>query len=223
MINEVRNLQEVTCLCVHWTNKLLNECWCIVCLSIIVWEVSPCWVNSQLLVFVTTVNSSKVLVYNVLTLLTVTLNDELLHLINSKVERDYLSNTEERRLEDSIGTVTKANLLCNLSSVDVVNADIVLCKVTLNLIRNEVYKFLTIKDSVQQECTILTQTTCNVVHVQVSLNVTSYEVRCIYLISRTDWIITEAEVRTSETTRLLRVIREVSLTVLISVVTDNLY
>ena len=223
MINEVRNLQEVTWLCVHWTNKLFNECWCIVCLSIVIREVSPSWVNSQLLVLVTTVNSSKVLVYDILTLLAVTLNDELLHLVNCKVERNNLCNTEECRLEDSVGTVTETNLLCNLCSIDIVNGDIVLSEVALYLIRNEVYKLLTIKDSVQQECTILTQTTCNVVHVQVSLNVTSNEVWSIYLICRADWVVTETEVRTCETTRLLRVVWEVSLTVLISVVTDNLY
>ena len=98
MINEVRNLQEVTCLCVHRTNEFLNECWSVVNLSFIVWKVSPCWVNSQLFVLVTTVNSSKVLVYNILTLLAITLNDELLHLVYGKIERDNLCDTEESRL-----------------------------------------------------------------------------------------------------------------------------
>ena len=63
----------------------------------------------------------------------------------------------------------------------------------------------------------------HVVHVHVALHVASHKVRGVHQIGRTDGVITEAEVRTSETTRLLRVIREVSLTVLISVVTDNLY
>ena len=49
-----------------------------------------------------------------------------------------------------------------------------------------------------------------------------YEVRCIYLIGRTDFAITETQVRASETTRLLRVIREVCLAVLVGVVADNL-
>ena len=76
---------------------------------------------------------------------------------------------------------------------------------------------------IQQERTVLTNSAQHIVHVQVSLNVTSNEVRSIYQISRTDWIVTETQVRTSETTRLLRVIREVSLAVFVSVVTDNLY
>ena len=95
MLNEVRNLEEVACLCVDRTNKLLNECWCIVFLNCVVSEVSPCWINSELLVLTTAVNSCVVLVNNVLTLLAVRLNDELLHLLNSEVNRDNLCDAEE--------------------------------------------------------------------------------------------------------------------------------
>ena len=200
MIYEVRNLQEVTCLCIHWTNEFLNECWSIVSLSCIVWKVSPFRVNSQLFVLVTTVNSSVVLVYYILSLLAIALNDELLHLLNSKVDRNNLSNTEECRLQNSVGTVTKTNLLCNLCCVDIVNSDVILSEVTLYLIRYEVYEFLTIKDRIQQECTVLTQSTYYIIHVQVSLNVACNEVRSVYLIGRTDRTITETEVRTGETT-----------------------
>ena len=62
------------------------------------------------------------------------------------------------------------------------------------------YEFITLKDCIQQECTVLTQSTRYVIHVQISLNVACNEVRSIYLISRTDWTITETEVRTGETT-----------------------
>ena len=57
-----------------------------------------------------------------------------------------------------------------------------------------------VADSVQQERTVLTQTTGYIVHVQISLYVASYEVRSIYQVSRTDRSITETEVRASETT-----------------------
>ena len=183
MLNEVRNLQEVTCLTVDRTNELLNECWSVILLSLIVCEVCPSWIYCQLLVLTTTVNSAEVLVNNVLTLLRVRLNDECLHLLYSEIQRNNLCDTEECRLEDGVGTVTETNLLSNLSCVDIVNSDVVLSEVTLYLVRDEVNQLLTIEDSVQQEETVLTQTTSYIVHVQVSLNVASYEVRSSYQVS----------------------------------------
>ena len=200
MLNEVRNLQEVTCLAVDRTNELLNECWSVILLSLIVSEVSPSWIYCQLLVLTTTVNSAEVLVNNVLTLLRVRLNDECLHLLYSEIQRNNLCDTEECRLEDGVGTVTETNLLSNLSCVDIVNSDVVLSEVTLYLVRDEVNQLLTIEDSVQQEETVLTQTTSYIVHVEVSLYVASYEVRSIYLISTVDRAVAETQVRAGETT-----------------------
>ena len=222
MLNEVRNLQEVTCLAVDRTNELLNECWSVILLSLIVSEVSPSWIYCQLLVLITTVNSAEVLVNNVLTLLRVRLNDECLHLLYSEIQRNNLCDTEECRLEDGVGTVTETNLLSNLSCVDIVNSDVVLSEVTLYLVRDEVNQLLTIEDSVQQEETVLTQTTCYIVHVEVSLYVASYEVRSIYLVCAVDRAVAETQVRAGETTRLLRVVREVCLAILVGIVTDNL-
>ena len=222
MLNEVRNLQEVTCLAVDRTNELLNECWSVILLSLIVSEVSPSWIYCQLLVLTTTVYSAEVLVNNVLTLLRVRLNDECLHLLYSEIQRNNLCDTEECRLEDGVGTVTETNLLSNLSCVDIVNSDVVLSEVTLYLVRDEVNQLLAVEDSVQQEETVLTQTTCYIVHVEVSLYVTSYEVRSIYLICAVDRAVAETQVRAGETTRLLRVVREVCLAILVSIVTDNL-
>ena len=222
MLNEVRNLQEVTCLAVDRTNELLNECWSVILLSLIVSEVSPSWIYCQLLVLTTTVNSAEVLVNNVLTLLRVRLNDECLHLLYSEIQRNNLCDTEECRLEDGVGTVAETNLLSNLSCVDIVNSDVVLSEVTLYLVRDEVNQLLAVEDSVQQEETVLTQTTCYIVHVEVSLYVASYEVRSIYLICTVDRAVAETQVRAGETTRLLRVVREVCLAILVSIVTDNL-
>ena len=77
MINKIRNLQEVTCLCVHRAYEFLDECGCIVGFGLIVREVRPCRVNSELLVFVAAVNGSEVLVYDILPLLAVALDDDL--------------------------------------------------------------------------------------------------------------------------------------------------
>ena len=69
MLNEVRNLQQVTSLAVDRTNELLNECGSVVFLLSLVLEVSPCRINSELLILTTAVNGCEVLVNNVLTLL----------------------------------------------------------------------------------------------------------------------------------------------------------
>jgi len=219
---ECRYRQQVTVLCIDRTNYFVDESRIIVFCFCIIRQVSPSRIDSQSLVFTTAVYSSVVLVNNVFTLLAVRLNDEFLHLFNSLIYRDYACDTEECRLKDCIGTVAQTNFHCNLSCVDIVYRDVVLCKVFLHLVRQVLSQFFAFPDGIQQERTVLTQTTCYVVHVQVSLNVTSNEVRSIYQVSRTDRSITETQVRTSETTRLLGVVREVSLTVFVGVVTDNL-
>ena len=58
---------------------------------------------------------------------------------------------------------------------------------------------------------------------QVSLHVTCHEVGSIYKIGRTDRSVTETQVRASEAARLLRVVGEVSLTVFVGVLTDDLH
>ena len=197
---ECRYRQQVTVLCIDRTNYFVDECRIVVFCFCIIRQVSPSWIDSQSLVFTTTVNGSIVLVNNVFTLLAVRLNDEFLHLLNSLIYRNNACDTEECRLKDCIGTVTQTNFHCNLSCVDIVYRDIVLCKVLLHFVRQVLSQFFTFPDCVQQERTVFTQTACYVVHVQVSLNVTSNEVRRIYQVSRADRSITETQVRTSETT-----------------------
>ena len=194
VLNEVRNLQEVACLTVDRTNELLNECRSIVSLSLFVSEVSPCRINSKLLVLTAAVDSCEVLVYNVLTLLRVRLNDECLHLLYCEIQRNNLCDTEECRLEDGVGTVAETNLLSNLCSVDIVNCDVVLSEDALYLVRDEVNEFLAVEDCVQEEVTVLAQTACHVVHVQVCLYVASHEVRSIYLVCAVDWAVAETQV-----------------------------
>ena len=197
---ECRYRQQVTVLCIDRTNYFVDECRIVVFSFCVIRKVSPSRINSQSLVFTTTVNGSIVLVNNVFTLLAVRLNDEFLHLLNSLFYRNNACDTEECRLKDCVGTVTQTNFQCNLCCVDIVYRNVVLCEIFLNLVRQVLSQFFTFPDSVQQERTVLTQTTSYIVHVQVSLNVTSNEVRSVYQISRTDRIITETQVRTSETT-----------------------
>ena len=180
---ECRYWQQVTVLSVDRTNYFVDECWIVVCSSCFNFQVSPCWIYSQLFVFTTTVYSSIVLVDYVFTLLTVRLHDEFLHLFYSQINRNYTCDTEECRLQDSVGTVTQTNFLSNLSCIDIVNSDVVFCEIFLNLVWQVLSQFFTFPDSIQQESTVLTQTTSYIVHVQISLYVASYEVRSVYQVS----------------------------------------
>ena len=71
IFHEVRNLEKVTCLGVDRTNEILHECRSCILYHSVVWEVSPCRVNCQLLVLTTTVNSGVVLINDILSLLAV--------------------------------------------------------------------------------------------------------------------------------------------------------
>ena len=220
---ECRNLQQVTILSIDRTNYFVDESRIVVCYNFIVRQVSPVRINSQLSIFATTIDSSIVLVNYIFTLLSVRLHDEFLHLFDSQINRNYTCDTEECGLKNCVGTVTQTNFQSNLCCIDIVNSNIFLSEITFYLVRQVFSQLFAIPYSVQQECTIFTQTASNIVHTQISLNVTSNEVRSIYQISRTNRMITETQVRTSETTGLLRVVREVCLAIFVCIVTNNLY
>ena len=218
---ECRNFQQVAILSVDRTNNFVDECWVVVWFNSIVFESSPCWVNSKLFVFATTVNSSIIFVYNIFTFFAIRFEDEFLHLLDSKVNRNYFCNTEECRLKDSVSAVAKTDFLSNSSSIDIVNSDIVLSEIAFHFVWQVFSQFFVVPYSIQKECTILLQTTSYVVHTEVSLNVASYEVRCCHQICRTDRCVAKTEVRTCETTRFFRVVREISLTIFICIVAND--
>ncbi|CQB87835.1 Uncharacterised protein [Chlamydia trachomatis] len=81
--------------------------------------------------------------------MSVRLHDELLHLLYSKLVRDHTGNLEESRLQDSIGTVTKTNLLSDLSSVDHIEVDLILSEVPLHLIWKVLLYLIDIPDTIE--------------------------------------------------------------------------
>ena len=219
---ECRNLQQVTILSIDRTNYFVDESRIVVCYNFIVRQVSPVRINCQLSIFATTIDSSIVLVNYIFTLLSVRLHDEFLHLFDSQINRNYTCDTEKCRLQDCIGAVTQTNFQCDLCSIDIINRNIFLSEITFYAVRQVFCQFFAIPYRVQQECTVLTQTASHIVHTQVSLNVTSHKIRCVYQIGRADRMITETQVRTSETAGFLRVVREIGLTIFICIVTDDL-
>ena len=215
--------QEVAVLCIDGAHEVGDEGGLFAYNLLVLGQVGPCGVNGQGLVFATAVNGLVVLVHYVLALLAVALDDEFLHLLYGEVYGDDFGDAEEGRLEDGVRAVAEANLLCNLRGVDIVNGDIVLGKVALHVVGQILSQFFAFPDGVEQEGAAVAQTTEHVVHVQISLNVASHEVRRLNLIRGADRRIAEAEVRAGETARFLRVVREVCLAILVRIVADNLH
>ncbi|OPZ47294.1 MAG: hypothetical protein BWY95_01563 [Bacteroidetes bacterium ADurb.BinA104] len=193
MLDKVTYLEQVTGLSIDRTDKLLDKCRSIVFFNFIVQQVCPLGLNLKLLIFNTTVNSRIVAINYLLTLGTVRFYNCLFHLLNRKVYGNDTRYTEECRLQYCIGTITQAYLLSYFSSVYSINGDIVLGKVTLYLVGYEFLQLLAFEYGVKQECAVLLQTPCHIVHMQVGLNVASHKVRCGYQIGGTDGSITETQ------------------------------
>ena len=215
--------QEVAVLCIDGAHEVGDKGGLFAYNLLVLGQVGPCGVNGQRLVFATAVNGLVVLVHYVLALLAVALNDKFLHLLYGEVNGDYFGDAEEGGLEDGVRAVAEANLLCNLRSVDIVNGDIVLGKVALHVVGQILSQLFAFPDGVEQEGAAVAQTAEHVVHVQISLNVASHEVRRLNLIRGADRRIAEAEVRAGETARFLRVVREVCLAIFVRIVADNLH
>ncbi len=175
-----------------------------------------------MLVFATTVHCGVVLVHNVLSFLAVGLDDEFLHLLDGEVHGDHFCDAEECALEDGVGAVAQSDLACDLGCVDVVDGDVVLSEVTLHLVWQVCGQLIALPDGVEKEGAAVAQTACHVIHVQVGLYVACHEVWCCHQICGADGRVAEAEVRTCETAGFLGVVGEISLTVFVGVVTDDL-
>ena len=213
----------ITHLCIDDASNVGDECRSAIVHLSVICERSPSGIYGEFLVFSTAVYCSVVLVYDVLTLLAISLLDEVLHLLDSLVHRNHVGDAEEGTLEDGVGAIAKTNFASNLGSVDGVDRDVALSKDALDLVRHIAHEVFTFPKGVEEESTIGLNTAQHVIHVHVALHVASHKVRGVHQIGRTDGVITEAEVRASETTRLLRVVREVGLAVFIGCFTDDFY
>ena len=91
----------------------------------IIFKICPLSLHRYFNDLATTVYGCIILVYHVVALLSVALNDEFLHLLYSEIVGDYVGNLKECRLQNRIGTVAQTNLLSNSRCVDRIEADIV--------------------------------------------------------------------------------------------------
>ena len=193
-VGKVGNLQEVAVLCVDGAHDFVDELGVIVRRGRFDGEVAPCGVDFELVVFATTVDGRIVLVDDILTFFAIALDDEFLHLFYGKVYGDYLGDAEECALENGVGAVAKADFLCNLGRVDVVDGDVVVGEIFLDLRGEVLGEFLAFPDGVEQEGAVVAQTACHIIHVEVCLHVACHEVGGVHQVGGTDGCIAETEV-----------------------------
>ena len=178
-----RYRKKVTILCIDRTCYVVYIFRSIVGCLWFYFQVRPCGIYSECLIFTTTIYCCIVLVNHIFTLLAVRLNDELLHLFDSQFFRNYACDTEECRLKDSVSAVAKTYFLSYLGSVDIIYCDIVVGEIFLHLVWQVLSQFFAFPDSVKQEAATLLQTSCHIIHIKICLNVACYEVRSIYQVS----------------------------------------
>ena len=68
---ECRNWQQIAVLRIDWTHNLVDEFRVIVLHHSVVFQIRPCWIDCQCLIFTATVNSGIILVYHILALLAI--------------------------------------------------------------------------------------------------------------------------------------------------------
>ena len=139
VLYEVAHFQQVAHLSVDRFNEFVDECRCFRLLRFLVWQVSPLWIYFEFMIFVASVYSCVVLVYYVLTFLSIRLFNEGTHLLHRQVYRNNVGYAEEGRLQYCVCTVSKPNFLCYLCCIDIIYIDIVLCKIALYVVWYEVY------------------------------------------------------------------------------------
>ena len=157
-----------------------------------------------------------------LTLLGVRSGSSVLHILDSVLDRNDVSELEESRLKNSIDPVAQTDLLADLNAVDDIELDVVLSDISLYLTRQMLVKLLLCPLAVEQESSARLDVVDDVVLGDVRLVVASYEVSLIDEVGRLDRSLAESEVRNRYAAGLLGVISEVSLSIQVGVVTDDL-
>ena len=157
-----------------------------------------------------------------LALLQVGLGSHVLHVVDGLGCGQDGCQSEEGGLKHSVLDLGVTQITSQLGSVDDVELDVVLSDILLHSGRQVGIQLLDGPVAVQQEGTVGLNILHDVVAGDVSLVVASHEVSLIDVVRRLDGGVTEAQVGDGDTVGLLGVILEVSLNVLVSMVTDDL-
>ena len=190
--------------------------------GLLVFERSPCGIDGEGVVLATAIDRGVVFLHDVLTLLAVALLDEVFHLFNGLFDGDHARDAEEGALQNGVGAVAESDFGGDLRGVDHIDRDVLLCQHALDLVGHVAREGFVVPNGVEQEGSSGLNAAQHVIHVHVALHVAGYEVGGVHQIGGTDGVIAETQVRAGETARLFGVIREVSLTILVGRLADDL-
>ena len=210
----------------HWTQNLLNEFWFASAAffgGFSILSVSPSSWNLYFMQnFDGFVYSIPVHLNDSVTLAAIGLLDGILEELNGFFKWQYASELEECSLGNHVGTVAETNFLSNLGSVDGVELDVVLSDVALHACWQVFFEFFWAPGAVQKEGTIWLETFEHVIKFYIAGLVASNIVSLVNFIGGTDLTLTETQGRNGYAATLLGVVGEVTLSIHVGVVTDDL-
>ena len=150
------------------------------------------------------INCLVVHLYDSITLLRVRLLSCLLHELYSVIDRHYVSQLEECRLKNCVGTLTHTDLDCLIDCIDRVKLNIVVSDIFLCLSVEMLIKLLIRPLAVDHEYSARLNI-LNHLHAldNICRVVACYEVSLVNVVWASDWVVTKSQVRNCNTTGLL--------------------
>ena len=149
---EDANRQVITLLSVHLLDDGGDEGRVVLVLLLrIIGAVSPLSGHGYLDDVGTGIDSLIVHIDDLLALVSVALDDELLHLLDSEIVGDDVGDLEESGLKDRIGAVAETDLRGDLGRIDDVEVAAVLCEVSLETTGEVLTEILRLPDGIEEE------------------------------------------------------------------------
>ena len=169
------------------------------------------------------INGVPVLLNNIAALLQVGVFSSVLHVLHGILSGHHVCQGEECGLKNGVGALAHANLDGQVDGVDGVQLNVVFSNIALGSGIQMMLQLLQVPLAVDQEHAAGLHVLNNLEALgDVAGVVASHEVSLVDVVGGLDGLVAEAQVGNGDTAGLLGVVLEVSLNVLVSVVTDNL-
>ena len=168
------------------------------------------------------VDTVAVWVNNSLALLWEFSDNLFFHISDCFVNRENTADGEKCRLKNCWCTARKTNLLSNLDTVDCVEVDVVLSNISLHWCREICVKFLRAPNTVKKECSARKKILHHIIFVNIWRIVAGNKICLVDKICWCNRWWAETKVRYRDTAGFLWIVEEITLSVHIGMVADNL-
>ena len=167
-------------------------------------------------------DGSKVHVDDLFTLAGESFDGSGFHIFFGFVDRQYARELEESCLQHRAGTVAEADLCSDAGGVDGVEIGLPLGKDALGAVGEIGFQLFTLPVCVEEEGPAFFHFVCNIEGMHIALLMAGYKVGHCDIVGAADRLMTEAQMASGQTAGLLRIILEISLYVLIGIISDDL-